>query len=259
MNTIREILSEIEDLEEAPHGQMTLYSPAHNLRVMINEEDEVTEPMKDEFEVIAKALKPTLALFISTNDEIPFDIITEPIFCIYATPKDLTPRFIEFLTALEPDDNGTEEEEKQTKKASKPKSKKSDKTEKKPQKPKSSKEDYIDKFDETDEGFSKYCHETPKTKIEFKKAQAKWSEQMKIYKTAKDFTDYIISLKEAKAKPEPSASLDEFNDYIKSTPISKITKTHIREIFGNLKEAQELLDSKDFKNEVKELKESLKE
>lgn len=263
MEAIKSILSTIDDIQPAQHGEMTLYSPSRNLRVMITSAARVTEKMKDDFEAKACELKPEIALFVSAVADIDFDIANETsdgehILCIYATREDLTPRFVRMLENMEPVPINETKEPKET---SEPKEPKEPKSEKKVTPSKVAKTSAIDEYDDTPEGFDKYCHEIPKSKVEFKKAQLKWPKEMTPYKTASSFTDYVISTKTSKpsktADNSATSTIEDFEKYITTTAASKITKTAIRSMFAHLPEAQKLIDSKNFREDVRDLKKSL--
>ena len=246
MEAIKAILSTIDDLEPAQRGEMTLYSSSRNLRVMISTAVKVTEQMKDEFEAKASELKPEIALFVSAVDDIDFDICNETsdgshVLCVYATREDLTPRFIRMLENMDP-----VETTETTKHPAHPKAEKAP-----------VKKSPIDDYSDDAEGFDKYCHEIVKSKIEFKKAQTKWPKEMKSYPTLTKFTEYITKLKESKPAEEPTGTVEDFEDYIIKTPVSKITKTYLRSTFGNLDEALDLIESKNFRTDVQDLKKSL--
>ena len=249
MEAIKAILSTIEDIEPAQRGEMTLYSPSRNLRVMISTAVKITEQMKDEFEAKASELKPEIALFVSAVDDIDFDICNETsdgshVLCVYVTREDLTPRFVRMLENMDPVDPA--ETAKTTKRPARPKAEKAP-----------AKKSPIDDYSDDAEGFDKYCHEIVKSKIEFKKAQTKWPKEMKAYSTLAKFTEYIAKLKESKPTEEPTGTIEDFEDYIIKTPVSKITKTYLRSTFGNLSEALDLIESKNFRADVQDLKKSL--
>ena len=218
VNSIVEKLQDaIPDIAVAPKGEMSIYSHSKNLRIQVSNAKDVSEATYKKFEDDAERLKASTAIFISCNEEIGFDVDTAPCLLFFIHIGDLNDRFIEYLGSLpninsseeEEDVNEEEEEEKPKPKAKAPakgkaKAPAKPKPEPKPKEtkpePKETKqsESFIDKYDETDEGFEQYCIDVPKSKVEFKKAQAKWSEQMKPFKTLKAFTDHVVSLKSKK-------------------------------------------------------------
>ena len=269
MSTIEGIQSkiskQIHDLKPAAKGEMTLYSHSKELRIQISTAQQIQKSTLVKFTQQIEELKPIVAMFISCNDDIPFNVQSSPCLTFFITSKELTKRFVEYLGSL-PNINEPEEEEEseEESKDTKPKEKK----------PKIS---FIESYEPTLEGFDKYCHEVSKSKIEFKKAQEKWSEQMKVYSKLSDFQEYIVSLKppkpdkpdksekkekedktEKEEKPEPKGTIEEFQKYIKDTALSKITKSYIKDNFGNLDNSITFLnETKDFKKKISDYKKTL--
>ena len=183
----------ISDLKPSAKGEMSLYSYRKDLRIQVSTAQTVQKATLTKFIQQTQELKPTVAMFISCVDIIPFNVSSTPCLSFMIHSKDLSKRFLEYLESLpdinEPEEEEDEEEEKELK-PSKPA-----KVSKPAKEPKASP---IDNYEATQEGFDKYCHEIVKSKIEFKKAQEKWNEQMKAYPKASDFINYIVSLKPPK-------------------------------------------------------------
>ena len=142
------------------------------------------------------------------------------------------------------------------------------------------KESIADTFPATEEGFNDYCKKTAKSKLEYEKAKSRWPESMKAFKNRTEFLEFVTSIKPAKQtksketdasesksgdssseESKPTGTEEEFYNYVKHTAISKITKTEIRNKFGNLPDSITLLNKTgaDFKNALKELKDDLKD
>jgi len=274
MSTLEAIQSKISkyvnDLKPAAKGEMSLYSHTKELRIQVSIAQTVQKASLTKFVQQAEELKPSVAMFVSCVDDIPFNVQSTPCLTFFVNSKDLSKRFLEYLKSL-PDINEPEEDENEYSESDnendeneysdseeKPK-KKSKKSVKSIKSTKTTKTSFIEAYDSTPEGFDKYCHEVVKSKIEFKKAQEKWSKQMKSYPKVADFIEYVNSLKTNKTdKPEPKGTVEEFHKFIKDTPISKITKSYIKDNFGNLDDSITFLnETKDFKKKISELKKSL--
>lgn len=249
---IKELIgSQLHDLEETTKGQMVFYSLSKNLRIQLFNRLKINKTEFSKFEEQAVTLKADVALFISSNELIPYTMKTilspstsRPLLLIYVHKSDLTKRFINMLANL-PNISSNEIKFLQLEQIKKP-----------PVRPAQASD--IDRYQRTSEGFSQYCQNTFKTRLEFAKAKSKWPELMEPYTTKEQFITYCESLKPVKNNETPTATLEEFYEYVKETSPSNMTKQYIREHFGNLDDSiTNLNETKEFRNKMKDLRKRL--
>lgn len=231
----------LPDIADAVKGEMNLYSSIKNMRFTILNKQKVTAADYKKFTDSVDELKPNVAVFISCECEIPFEVKTNPLQ-FYVTDADLTDRFMEMLGA-QPDVTQIQKAIATIAQAKK-----------KPQVAK------IDGYQNNEEGFNLYVSETAPSKIEFEKAKKKWDAKM----TALDCTTrdkFIAYVKKVHddAAAAPTGTMEQFNIFIKSTPISKITKSAVRTQFGNLPDEITHLDkpSTEFTKLISDYKKTL--
>ena len=238
------LLPAVADIDNAPKGEMSLFAASKNLRIQVTNAKKVNNAIYTDFRHAALELKPAVAIFVSCQDVIPLNFETTPCLLIYVHVSDLNERLIGFIHSL-PDLIET----------SKPKTKSA----------KSADNSFIMKYTESHEDFERYCREVPKTKIEFKKAVAKWAEEMNEFPTLAKFEEHIAQVKADIAAattppPPPEATIEEYHDYLKTTPPSKLRKTYIKENFGNLDNSITFLnETKDFLTKIREYQKKVKE
>ena len=88
----------IYDIEETSRGEMNLFSPSKNLRVMICNKQKPAKTDYEKFERLVESLKPAIALFVSGQDEIDYRIVqSSTCLYFYIHLSDLTKRFIQML------------------------------------------------------------------------------------------------------------------------------------------------------------------
>lgn len=256
------LFSNLKDITEASKGDMNLYSPSKNMRIQIVSKQKVIKSDYTKFEGAIERLQPSVAVFVSFVDNIPFRIKTytikdKTILEIHVNYADINERFIDMLA------NQEDISELEGKTLALENSKK---------KPK---ESYIEQYDSGEKEFNDYCKNVPISKIEYEKAKAKWADLMSQFENRTKFIEYIKKLREppelpptpkekARAKKQAEESVDleeEFYEYIKSTPLSKITKKDIKARFGSLSDSITKMNKTgdDFKGAIKELRESLQE
>lgn len=264
----------LKDITEASKGDMNLYSPSKNIRIQVVNKQKVVKGDYTKFETVIERLQPSVAVFISFVDDIPLRIKTyilneKPVLEIHANFSDVNERFIDMLA------NQEDISELESKTLSLENSKK---------KPK---ESYIESYGTSTKDFDEYCKSVPISKIEYEKAKAKWSESMKQFENRTKFIEHIKQLRNPTVQQQPVAKQQQaptpapataaqaaspsddgsdseqteqqFNEYIKTTPISKITKKEIKARFGNLSDSITHMNKTgdDFKSAIKKLKESL--
>lgn len=261
----------LPDITKAPQGEMNLYSESKNVRVMITTAKKVSKSAYDNFQQLSLDLKPSLALFISCNDEIPWDVQTTPCLSYYLHISKLNEDIINHLKRL-PEIKITKP--KTTRKATKATTKTNDedideepapkKTVKKTTKTNETEDEvintkpktFIDGYGNSVDEFDRYCSEVVKSKIEYKKACAKWPREMKEFTTLKSFQEYIVSLKgeePKQVKVKTNSTLEDFTQYLLTTPASKLRMGFIKEQFGHLEESKMTLASiKEWQKELKE-------
>lgn len=241
------LLASFADLEECPKGDMTLYIPSKNIRFYVSNKQKVMQADYKKFETNAIRLKNYISIFVSIADNIPYQVETEivndePVLYFYVTIGDVTDRFIEMLQLQ--DDIGEDKE----------KSLALDHLRKKP------KESLLNNYESTVDGFNAYCLKVPYSKIEYEKAKLKWISQMSRFDSKNKFIEYLRSIRPAKEEAQTSnATKDQFLEYIRNTPLSKITKKDITERFSSLPTTitHTNLSGNDFKNKMKAIKASL--
>ena len=263
----------IDDIDNAPKGEFTLVSPSRNLRILISNAKTITKRMFDDFEVKCESLHPAVGLFIATQTEQTFNVKRISSGVIFAiTPEDLTERFLDYLENLPIIENNEEDQPSRRTSKSAPGKTSQNKSEQKNESHSANTSSrkgtpsVIDDYGDTPEEFERYCREVPKSKVEFKKAQAKWAEQMKDYPKLTDFKEYVDSMKppkkekEKEEKPEANGTIEEFEQYLIDTPASQIRKTYIKEHFGNLDNSITFLNEtgKDFLQNIKDYQKALK-
>ena len=231
----------IPDIANAPKGEMTLYSSAKNMRFYILNKQKVASADYKKFSQLVDDLKPSVAVFISCMESIPFEVKANPLQ-FYVDQSDLTPRFIEMLAKQ---DDVTQA---QKDIASVAFAKKKVQTSK------------IDGYANNEEGFNAYVEETNVSSLEFEKSRKKWEQQMDARgcKTRDAFKEYVQKVQNAK-KATPDGTQEQFNEFVKITPLNKITKTSVKNQFGNLPATITFLDEpvKEFSQKIKELKKTL--
>ena len=81
---------------------------------------------------------------------------------------------------------------------------------------------------------------------------------MKNFENRSKFIEYIKGVKQSE-QPSCNGTKDEFYEFIRTNPLSKITKKEIKSRFGNLPNDITFMDrtGNDFKADIKKLKESL--
>lgn len=266
------LINKIRDLVDSPKGEMTLYSPSKNMRIEVVDKQKITKIDYTRFENLIDKLHPSVAVFISFSDKIPYKI--KPIIKsgkltleIYISVDYIDDHFVEMLANQ--DDLPEEIEMMNAIENSK----------------KKVKESVIESYEPTIEGFNSYCKNVPISKIEYGKAKSKWPRQMESYEDRTKFIEYIRADRQLDSKQtkgtstvkstltkgtstvksaltksiKSKGSVNEFYNYIRETAISKITKKDIRENFAELSDEITFLDKtgNDFKEAIKNLKASL--
>lgn len=237
----------IADVTEASKGDMNLYSASKNMRIQIINKQKIIKSDYTKFEENITRLQPSVAVLISFNDEIPFRIKSyilndKPILEIHINHSDISDRFIDMLA------NQETISETESKTLSLENSKK---------KPK---ESFIESFKGN---FDEYCKSCPISKIEYEKVKSKWTEEMKQFENRTKFIEFIRKSRESTTEhneeKQTEGTEEQFNEYIKTTALSKITKKEIKAKFGNLSDNITYLNKTgdDFKSSIKKLKESL--
>lgn len=236
------LLPAVADIDNAPKGEMTLFAPSKNLRILITAAKKVNSSITTGFQHSSLELKPAVAILVSCQDMIQFNVSTSPCLSFYLHISDLTPRFIEYVKSLP----NLIEPKSKSKPATKPTS-----------------DSFISNYTESHEDFERYCREVPKTKIQYKQAVAKWTTEMAEFPTLAKFTEHVVKVKEAvppPAAPTPTATLEQYHKYLLETPASKLRKTYIKENFSNLDDSVTFLnETKDFLPKLKEYQRSLKD
>lgn len=240
---IKSLISEsIPDITNASKGEMTLYSPSKNMRIMIFNKQKITQTDYKKFTQLVEELKSSVSVFISCLSHIPFEVISNPLQ-FFIELDDLTPRFIEMLSRQQ----DITQVQKDIVSVSYTKKKKSQTSK-------------IDSYQNNEESFFKYCEEVSLSKLEFEKSRKKWESIMnELGCTTRDkFKDYIQKLRDEN-KTVSDSTPEEFENFVKITPLSKITKTIIKEKFGNLDNSITFLNepSKEFTKKYKDLKKIL--
>lgn len=235
----------LKDITEASKGDMNLYSPSKNIRIQIVNKQKVIKSDYTKFENLIEKLQPSVAIFVSFSDNIPLRIKSiiqngKAVLELYINYSDINERFLDMIANQE---NIPEVEEK---------SLALENSKKKP------KESIIESYESTDEGFELYCKNVAISKIEYEKAKSKWSESMKKFENRSKFIEYVKEVKQSE-QPACNGTKDEFYEFIRTNPLSKITKKEIKSRFGNLPNDVTFMDKtgNDFKVEIKKLKESL--
>lgn len=252
------LLPAIPDIDNASKGEMSLFSPSKNLRVFITSAKTVGKSAFENFEQLAFDLKPAVALFVSCQANVKLNFKDSPCIIHYLILEDINERFIEYLKSL-PNVAEPEVKPKTVRASRSSTSSRSSASSAKESKP--VKASFIDNYDDSPEGFKKYCQEVAKSKIEFKKAVAKWGAEMADYPTLTKFTEHIVSLKEAKESKEvkeANGTEEEFNEYLTTTPASQIRKAYIKEHFSNLPDEITFLnETKDFQSKIRAYRKEL--
>lgn len=232
----------IPDITNSQKGEMTLYSPLKNMRFLILNKQKVTSADYKKFTTLIDELKVSVSVFISCSANIPFEIKSSPLQ-FYIEQNDLTPRFIEMLAKQ----NDVTQVQKDIVSVSYAKKKK----------PQTSP---IDEYTNDAEGFNKYCAEISISKLEFEKARKKWGTIMDELECTKKekFKEYIQKLRDAN-KVVATGTQEEFIEFVKNNLLSKITKSVIKEKFGNLDNSITYLNepSKEFTKKYKDLKKTI--
>lgn len=267
------LIDKIRDLVDSPKGEMTLYSPSKNMRIEVVDKQKITKIDYTRFENLIDKLHPSVAVFISFSDKIPYKI--KPTIKsgkltleIYISVDYIDDRFVEMLANQ--DDLPEEIEMMNAIENSK----------------KKAKESVIESYEPTIEGFNSYCKKVPISKIEYEKAKSKWPRQMESYENRTKFIEYIRADRQLDSKQttkgtsvvkstltksssavkstltksiKSKGTVNEFYNYIRETAISKITKKDIRENFAELSDEITFLDKtgNEFKEAIKNLKASL--
>lgn len=246
IETIKSRFSDyLKDITESSKGDMNLYSPSKNIRIQVANKQKIIKSDYAKFDNLVEKLQPSVAVFISFNDDIPFRIKSiilnnKPVLELFINNTDINDRFIDMLSNQE---NIPEVEEK---------SLALENSKKKP------KESIIETYESTDEGFELYCKNIAISKIEYEKAKVKWSENMKNFENRSKFIEHVKEVKQSE-QPSCNGTKDEFYEFIRTNPLSKITKKEIKSRFGNLSNDITFMDKtgNDFKADIKKLKESL--
>lgn len=241
----QQFIERLKDITEASKGDMNLYSQSKNIRIQVVNKQKVIKSDYTKFENLIEKLQPSVAIFISFSDNIPFRIKStihngKSVLELYINHTDINERFLDMIANQE-DIPETEE-----------KSLALENSKKKP------KESIIESYESTNDGFELYCKNIAISKIEYEKAKSKWSENMKNFENRSKFIEYVKEVKQSE-QPSCNGTKDEFYEFIRTNPLSKITKKEIKSRFGNLPNNVTLMDKtgNDFKAEIKKLKESL--
>ena len=241
----QQFITHLNDITETSKGDMNLYSPSKNIRFLISNKSKIIKSDYTKFENLIERLQPSVAIFISFSDNIPLRIKStihsgKPVLELYINHADINERFLDMVANQE---NVPETEEKSIA---------LENSKKKP------KESIIEGYESTDDGFELYCRNVAISKIEYEKAKSKWTEHMKNFENRGKFIDYVKEIKQSEQNL-CNGTKDEFHEFIRTNPLSKITKKEIKSRFGNLPNDITFIDKtgNDFKLEIKKLKESL--
>lgn len=241
------LLSTFPDLEECAKGDMTLYIPSKNIRFYVSNKQKVMQADYKKFTTNAARLKNYISVFISISDNIPYQVETEivnneAVIYFYVTVSDITERFIEMLQLQE--DISPDKE----------KSLALDHLRKRP------KESELNNYESTVEGFNAYCRKVSLSKVEYEKAKLKWISQMTRFDSKNKFIEFLKSIRQTKDEAQaPQSTKEQFLEYIRTTPLAKITKKEITERFGNLPNTVTFLNlsGNEFKDKIRTTKASL--
>ena len=247
IDTIKDQISaRIPDLDEASKGDMNLYSPSKNIRIQVANKQKIIKSDFTKFDSLVDKLQPAVAVFVSHNDDIPMRIKAvivngKPVVEFFINSSDITDRFVEMLSSYE-DIPALEE-----------KSLALENSKKKP------KESLIEQYEATPEEFTRYCNTIAVSKVEYEKAKNKWPDEMKQFENRTKFIEHIKHGRSAPAPATSNGSKEEFHEFVRSSPLSKITKKEIKTRFGNLPDEVTFMNKtgESFKTEIKKLKESL--
>lgn len=251
--SVASVRSQFESLKPVTStvSGIEFYVPSKNIHFMVVNKKKFVKADLTKFDDVIKSCHPTIMIIINLQET---PMVIEPIqtdnivgIKYILSPNDITDRFVNYLASAA--DLNTTEMNRVTQLNAKATA------------PVVPKESCLEKYGDSEQDFRKYCEEVVKSKLEYEKAKAKWPEYMKIFAKKEDFIKYTATLKtKDEVRTNKTSNIEEFHEFVKMTPTSKISKKIVKEKFPDLSEEITFVDllGDEYKAKLNSLKAELK-